>query len=458
MPWAFSAVILLFISCATGGKGPASQAAPSAPAAARTFLRSEPGPKPDWTDTTPKNNAELYFIGVSGGYAEATEARGAARENAFNQILKYYGEFIQAGGTTHTSAAGLSSETLDPYIVREEEIARFAQAIVQQVAADKYYTEIYDVGGKEEYIVYVLCQMPKAKAEADIQNFAKNISEGYTNLFAAQNNLVTALKLYADVYRQLQQNPLHRAAAYYDSPGGRVGLFDYCGVQINAIANSVSFATVPPQSAQKGQTLNTTISVSSTMFRSIGPADCMVIINDSKNAFPDAKFTVGQDNSFLLQIHTNRIDPGKYTVQLELRLNEAASGVQRNPRSAFGFELTPLNSAKVVLLDQASDGIAGKVRQIIQDNGLLLVDRDAAYLVTIKFDANETQTANYVNVQPAVTITVELERDGTPLVTYTKIYPQFRHVTRTEAYNRAYRNIENDLEGEFAGKLRGIEK
>jgi hypothetical protein len=141
-----------------------------------------------------------------------------------------------------------------------------------------------------------------------------------------------------------------------------------------------------------------------------------------------------------------------------LRLNAVASGVQRNPESGFGFEVMPLNSARIVLLDQASEGIAGKVRQIVQDSGLLLVENDAAYLITVKFEANETQSANYVNVQPVVTITVELERNGTPLVTYTKNYPQFRHVTRAEAYERAYRNVENDLSGEFAGKLRGIER
>jgi hypothetical protein len=411
--WAFSAVIFFYMSCATGGKELQT------PAPMRQFLRSYPaGEKPEWVTTTPQNNTEKFFVGMSRGYSTETDARNEAREDSFNQIVKYYGEFIQASGSSRTSTAGLSSETLDPYLEREEEIINFAQAVLQQVATDKYYTEIYDVGGKEEFIVWALCQMPKAKAEADIQNFAKNISEGYTNLFAAQNNLVTALKLYSDIYRQLQQNPLHRTVAYYDSPGGRVGLFDYCGVQINAIANSVSFAAVPPQSVQKGESLNTTIRLSSTMFRSIGAVDCRVTIIDSKNGSPVAPFTVGQDNAFLLQIHTNRLDTGTYTVQLELRLKDAASGVQRNPQSSFGFEVTPLNSARVILFDQESEGIAGKVRQIIQDSGLLLVERDAAYLVTIKFDANETQTANYVNVQPTVTVTAELERDGTPLVTY----------------------------------------
>jgi hypothetical protein len=46
-------------------------------------------------------------------------------------------------------------------------------------------------------------------------------------------------------------------------------------------------------------------------------------------------------------------------------------------------------------------------------------------------------------------ITIEAQ-DGTPLVTYTKKYPLFRHVTREEALARALRNIEQDLGGEFA--------
>jgi hypothetical protein len=58
---------------------------------------------------------------------------------------------------------------------------------------------------------------------------------------AGQTTLIGALKVYADVAGSLHKNPLHRAVAYYDSPNGRVGLYEYCTVQISALSNSISF-------------------------------------------------------------------------------------------------------------------------------------------------------------------------------------------------------------------------
>jgi hypothetical protein len=89
---------------------------------------------------------------------------------------------------------------------------------------------------------------------------------------------------------------------------------------------------------------------------------------------------------------------------------------------------------------------------------LLLVELNAAYLVTIKFDANDTRSTNDVRVQPVVTIVVELDRDGTTIDAYTNNYQEFKHPILTEAYNRAYRSIENDLDENFVGKVRGLRK
>jgi hypothetical protein len=141
--------LLVFFFCAVftqvlsagGGKEPAKPPPPAT--ASLSFVRSEPGSKPDWADATPKSGTELFFICVSRSYSTEAEARGDARDDAFSQIVKYYGEFIQASGRTRSTTTGASSETLDPFILDEKEITSFAEAVVSQVAADKYYTEVY---------------------------------------------------------------------------------------------------------------------------------------------------------------------------------------------------------------------------------------------------------------------------------------------------------------------------
>ncbi|MDR1251614.1 MAG: hypothetical protein LBK62_05545, partial [Treponema sp.] len=122
------------------------------------LLRTEPAQAPDWKDTPPRDGEEIYFVGVSRAYDTTADARNAARENAFAQIVQYYGQYIRAVGIEKTSLSGSSDAILTPYIEREEEITRFAETIVSQVGADRYFTEVYLNGAnREEYVVYVLC-------------------------------------------------------------------------------------------------------------------------------------------------------------------------------------------------------------------------------------------------------------------------------------------------------------
>jgi hypothetical protein len=56
----------------------------------------------------------------------------------------------------------------------------------------------------------------------------------------------------------------------------------------------------------------------------------------------------------------------------------------------------------------------------MQKQGLLLVESGGAYIATVELSLNDRQSNNYFYIEPSVTIVVELERDGTPLITYTK--------------------------------------
>jgi hypothetical protein len=112
-------------------------------------------------------------------------------------------------------------------------------------------------------------------------------------------------------------------------------------------------------------------------------------------------------------------------------------------------------TATISLNDEAARSVGVKTAEILRREGFLLADSGGVYTVFINFQANENETRNYRTVEPVLDITVEAQ-DGTPLVTYRKKYPLFRHVTGEEALQRALRNIEQDLGGEFARYVRGI--
>ncbi|MDR1149752.1 MAG: hypothetical protein LBK66_14095, partial [Spirochaetaceae bacterium] len=112
-------------------------------------------------------------------------------------------------------------------------------------------------------------------------------------------------------------------------------------------------------------------------------------------------------------------------------------------------------TVSISLNDEAARTVALKAAEILRRDGFLLADSGGVYTVFINFQANENETKNYRTVEPVLDITLEAQ-DGTPLVTYQKRYPLFRHVTRGEALQRALRNIEQDLAGEFARNVRGI--
>jgi hypothetical protein len=105
-------------------------------------------------------------------------------------------------------------------------------------------------------------------------------------------------------------------------------------------------------------------------------------------------------------------------------------------------------TATISLNDGDAASISLKTAEILRRNGFLLADSGGVYTVFINFRANDNTTKNYHTLEPVLEIIVEAQ-DGTPLVTYTKKYPLFRHVTREEALARALRNIEQDLGGEF---------
>jgi hypothetical protein len=112
-------------------------------------------------------------------------------------------------------------------------------------------------------------------------------------------------------------------------------------------------------------------------------------------------------------------------------------------------------TVSISLNDESARTIALRTAEILRRDGFLLADTGGVYTVFINFQANENETRNYRTVEPVLDIILEAQ-DGTPLLTYQKKYPLFRHVTQGEALQRALRNIEQDLAGEFANEVRRI--
>jgi hypothetical protein len=184
-------------------------------------------------------------------------------------------------------------------------------------------------------------------------------------------------------------------------------------IQIHAIANSVSFAPIPSAVVQKGEDLNTTVKLSSSLFQAIGAARCRVTISGNNNTAPSVVYTVTQDDSFLVQIHTRRLEAGTYNVKLELLLNEIAPSLGQNPSSGFSFKITPLNTVRLYLDDEAAP-LGSTIQGIFHAQGLLPVDSDGAYLAIVKLALKERPIGDsFIGVQPTITISLELESGRT---------------------------------------------
>ena len=336
-----SALLLLtslFISCATS-----PQSAISAQET-RILLRREPGKMPEWVPSVPQSETHIYFTGTSQPFDTVANARNDSRENTRVQVLMFYGQAIENQAVTRSTITGSTRDTLYSFVNREEELKTYAQNVVSEVSTVEYYTEVYlSRNNKEEYIVYTLCRIERKKAEKEIANFAKNISERYTNLLPQGTTLKAALEGYTLVAKALEQNPLHRITAYYEGSAGRTGLYEYVLLKINELANSISFETIPARTIQKTETLETAVRLKPAQMPAQG-LNCQVsIVNIDGASWP---FTVGSDNSFNFSIYTDskNITPGRYNVQLELLLQELTGGIGKNIGGGFSFEVAPLNT------------------------------------------------------------------------------------------------------------------
>jgi predicted small secreted protein len=356
-----------FPAPAYGGGNKEPKAIPQSPEWSLTAL--EPSEKPEWVTVVPKSDTDIYFVGTSQMYDTPANARDNARENARTQVLEYYGQVIEKQAVSLSSVSGSTRDTLASYVVREEEIKSFAQNVVSEVATVAYATETYinSKTNKAAYIVYTLHKINRQKAEIEIADFAKNISMRYTAAFSQWGTLKAAMETYALIVKSLEQNPLHRIMAFYETPNGKAGLYEYSRLQINELANSLSVEAIPFRTVSKNDNLDTVVKLQSSQIPFIGPFNCRISVQGMNKNIPVVNYTVTNDNSFLLTIKTNSLDPGSYNVQIETLMNQITGGIAKNTSGGFSFEVTPiitvLNSRNAVEagIKRAVDALATRL-------------------------------------------------------------------------------------------------
>jgi hypothetical protein len=413
--------------------------------------------RPEWTRKPPKDTAsELYFCGESEEYNSLSDARDNATRNAVKQISEYMYTYISSSAKDFVNESGITGNTVSTEL-SESETKTFSETVVSNVKSVDEYSE----RSKGKYKVWLLCVISPQEMETQKARFENELSITYTNQFLMikknARNFAELLSGYQTMYSGM--NPLKQNIVKFNSEDGRaVNFFDHLENEIKNLIASVSFEPVFPQIVQKGEALNVAPRLRSTNAQTLGALRCRASLMSGNTVLVSHEYNVTNNNTIPVHIETEEFGDGKYTVRMELLLNEVTKTGKRNPDTTFPFEIIPLNTAQVLCLDENAKSLAPKIRDIIQKQGILLVEGGAAYLAKIQVTLNERQTNNYFIVEPTVTITVELERNGTPLVTYNKKYGEFRHITRTEALQRAYRNIETDLGANFAEQLKGIGK
>lgn len=317
----------------------------------KIFAGSFPEQRPAWCDSVPISDSDLYFIGVSHYFSTETEAREEARSNAMNQIVKFYGTVIQNQSSETKSVKALSSDVIDPYLEREELIHSFAQRYVSQVTAENYYVEKYIVGGtQEQWLCYVKCSVSKEKVQKETEEFASDISQRYSALLPEMqpgkyNSTGAAAEAYLSVFKSVRENPIYRSVAYFNTDSGKSALDEYALNQARRIIQNCCVAgTEYDPAVEKGNSFLATVKIVSPDYKQVSGIKANVSLVSKGTVLGSTFYGLNSDNSVAVIIHTDSLDFGTYTVEVQLMsdmegfcANAVCAG-----SAAMTFELLPV--------------------------------------------------------------------------------------------------------------------
>lgn len=291
----------------------------------KVLVASFPSQRPDWCDSVPNSDDDLYFIGVSNYFTTESEARGDARNNAMNQIVKFYGTIIKNQSSETKSVKALSSDVIDPYLEREELIQSFAQRYISQVVAENYYVERYDIGGsQEQWLCYVKCSVSKERIQKEIETFASDISERYSALLPEKqpgkySSTGVAAETYLSVCKSIRENPIYQSVAYIDTDSGKAALDEYAMAQARHIVQNCTVAKTEYNDViEKGSPFLGILKIASPDYANISGIKLKVSLVSKGEISGTAFYGLNSDNSTDVIIHTTALDYGTYTVEAQL--------------------------------------------------------------------------------------------------------------------------------------------
>ncbi|MDR1247705.1 MAG: hypothetical protein LBK63_00215 [Treponema sp.] len=417
----FMAPCLAALSCAT----PAAQNTYVPPTL--ELVSSTPAQRPAWVYETPESPSLIYFVGMAERGDEA-EAREAALRNGAAKAAGFYGSLIQAESTEHTVWSASSGQNLEDYIAIDDTMSSYINTTIAEVSDAAYYTEYYrSRTNQKSFKVWALCQISRAKAEADIANFAQNISDPYGNLLSNMPTAQAALTTYGTILSALDANPLHKAVAYYGREDGRVNLYQYIDVETQKLAASITVDSIPAVTIAKNGSGIITAPITSSVME-LGPLECSLEVYGPDKQNPAARYTATSAASTLLfRIDGHDLPVGSYTAGI------TAPGKRRIGQAVI--EVTPVQAGLQFAgnrMEENEQGILRRsVEQALQQHGSPAQIAEAAdrYAVVITIEAVQ-QSPSLM----AGTVELAFTLDGKSLV----------------ASGR--KNISETNQGRFAGK------
>lgn len=314
----------------------------------REFVESNPPERPDWVDSIPQSDDELYFVGLSNGNATEKEARSDAYQNVLNQVVKYYGELIKSQASETKSVKALSSDVIDPYIESEEKIQRYAQAYVHEILPENYYTEHWLNGFQDEYKCWVKCSVSKQKIQKEIENFAADISERYSSLLPENqnkkyNSTKSVVEAYLAVYEAVRKNPIHQAVAYAQTSAGKAALDEYALQQAKRIIQNISIERIDSTAyVEQGSQFYASVHLRSPDYEKITGMQAIVTLVNKNKKLGSTLYGINDKNEIEIIINTEKLSYGDYSVQIQLLTDSyAALGTvyAQNSSIAFAFGL-----------------------------------------------------------------------------------------------------------------------
>lgn len=346
----------------------------------KIFVESFPSIRPDWVDSVPQSDNDLVFVGVSNYLANEANARDDARNDAFNQIVKYYGTIIKNTASENKSVKSLASDVIDPYIESEELIQSFAERYVSEIIAENYYTEKYLIDdNQEQWLCYVKCSVSKEKVRHEIDSFASAISERYSALLPERqankyNSLLSAVNGYLSVYKTIKENPIYQAIAYIETPSGKAALDEYSLMQAKRIVLDCKMVAKDYKPiVEKRNTFEVDIFVSSSDFDNVSGMNTNVSLVSNGHIIANTKGNINSQNIVEAKIDTTGLDYGKYSLNISLvnDVGQCFLGEIIADSVVIPFEVVPIYAGiKFIYSDdiEYNEQIERKILDVLQDS------------------------------------------------------------------------------------------